>query len=55
MLSKALIRLSNSNDSLMKGLIALKGLKAKGFFRHLRMHTRKKEKEKEKRYYLEHL
>ena len=33
------------NVSVIQGLIATKGLKAKGFFRNLRMHTRK-EKEK---------
>ena len=34
--------------SVIQGLIARKGLKAKGFFRNLRMHTRKEKKEKKK-------
>ena len=57
-----MLRLSNSKASLIQGLIALKGdyfkvsiiqgliarkgLKAKGFFRNLRMRTREKEKKK---------
>ena len=42
--------------SVIQGLIATKGLKAKGFFRNLIISLKEKEKkEKKKRYYLERL
>ena len=37
------------NVTVIQGLIAIKGLKAKGFFRNLRMHTRKEEEKKKKK------
>ena len=43
------------NVSVIQGLIAIKGFKAKGFFKNLRMRTREKEKKKKKHYYLERL
>ena len=49
-LTQGLIALKGLKTTLMlvflQGLIARRGLKAKGFFRNLRMHTEKKEKEK---------
>ena len=44
-----MLMLSNANASVIQGLIAQKGLKAKGFFRNLRMRTRKKKNNKNER------
>ena len=35
-------------ENVIQGLIAIKGFKAKGFFKNLRMRTREKEKKKKK-------
>ena len=43
-----MIRLSNSNASLIQGLIATKGLKAQGFFRKLRISGRRRRRKEKK-------